>query len=37
MLEYKEKDVLTVAFGYVFLQDLREYREHNLAKGEQKC
>lgn len=32
MLEYKEKDVLTVAFGDVFLQDLREYREHNLAK-----
>lgn len=32
MLEYKEKDVLTVAFGDVFLQDLREYREDNLAK-----
>ena len=32
MLEHKEKDVLTVAFGDVFLQDLREYREHNLAK-----
>jgi uncharacterized protein (TIGR00290 family) len=32
MLEYKEKGVLTVAFGDVFLQDLREYREHNLAK-----
>ena len=32
MLEYKDKDVLTVAFGDVFLQDLREYREHNLAK-----
>lgn len=32
MLEYKNKDVLTVAFGDVFLQDLREYRERNLAK-----
>ena len=32
MLEYKEKDVLTVAFGDVFLQDLRAYREDNLAK-----
>ena len=37
MLEYKEKDVLTVAFGDVFLQDLREYREHNLAKVEMKA
>ncbi len=32
MLEYKEKNVLTVAFGDIFLQDLREYRERNLAK-----
>jgi len=32
MLEYKDKDVLTVAFGDVFLQDLREYRQRNLAK-----
>ena len=32
MLEYKDNDVLTVAFGDVFLQDLRDYREHNLAK-----
>ena len=32
MLEYKEKGVLTVAFGDIFLQDLREYRENNLAK-----
>ncbi len=32
MLEYKDNDVLTVAFGDVFLQDLREYREDNLAK-----
>ena len=32
MLEYKDNDVLTVAFGDVFLQDLREYRRRNLAK-----
>ena len=32
MLEYKEQNVLTVAFGDVFLRDLREYREDNLAK-----
>ena len=32
MLEYKEKNVLAVAFGDIFLQDLREYRERNLAK-----
>ena len=32
MLEYRDKDVLTVAFGDVFLQDLREYRERNLGK-----
>jgi uncharacterized protein (TIGR00290 family) len=32
MLEYKERGVLTVAFGDIFLQDLREYRENNLAK-----
>ncbi len=32
MLEYKDNDVLTVAFGDVFLQDLREYRQRNLAK-----
>ncbi|MHC4120486.1 MAG: Dph6-related ATP pyrophosphatase [Planctomycetota bacterium] len=32
MLEYKDKGVLTVAFGDIFLQDLREYREDNLAK-----
>ena len=36
MLEYKEKNVLTVAFGDVFLQDLREYRLRNLAKVEMK-
>jgi uncharacterized protein (TIGR00290 family) len=32
MLEYKDNNVLTVAFGDVFLQDLREYRQRNLAK-----
>jgi len=32
MLEYKEENVLTVAFGDIFLQDLREYRQRNLAK-----
>ncbi len=32
MLEYKNNDVLTVAFGDVFLQDLRDYRRRNLAK-----
>jgi uncharacterized protein (TIGR00290 family) len=32
MLEYRESGVLTVAFGDIFLQDLREYRERNLAK-----
>jgi uncharacterized protein (TIGR00290 family) len=32
MLEYKNKGVLTVAFGDVFLQDLRQYRQCNLAK-----
>jgi uncharacterized protein (TIGR00290 family) len=32
MLEYKEKNVLTVAFGDIFLEDLRQYRERNLAK-----
>jgi diphthamide synthase (EF-2-diphthine--ammonia ligase) len=32
MLEYKDNDVLIVAFGDVFLQDLREYRQRNLAK-----
>ena len=32
MLEYKDKGILTVAFGDIFLQDLREYRQRNLAK-----
>jgi uncharacterized protein (TIGR00290 family) len=32
MLEYKDKGILAVAFGDIFLQDLREYRQRNLAK-----
>lgn len=32
MLKYKARGILTVAFGDIFLQDLREYRERNLAK-----
>lgn len=32
MLEYKDSSVLTVAFGDVFLRDIREYRERNLEK-----
>ena len=32
MLKYKEAAVLKVAFGDIFLEDLREYRERNLAK-----
>ncbi|MFC1491619.1 ATP-binding protein [Nitrospinota bacterium] len=32
MLEYKGAGVLKVAFGDIFLEDLREYRERNLAK-----
>jgi len=32
MGEYVGAGVLTVAFGDIFLQDLREYRERNLAK-----
>jgi uncharacterized protein (TIGR00290 family) len=32
MLEYKEMGVLTVAFGDIFLQDLREYRQRNLGR-----
>jgi len=32
MLQYKRRNVLTVAFGDIFLQDLREYRQRNLAR-----
>ncbi|MBC7326878.1 diphthine--ammonia ligase [bacterium] len=30
MLHYKEKGIKSVAFGDIFLQDVREYRERNL-------
>ena len=32
MLEYKNRGVMTVAFGDIFLEDLREWREQNLAQ-----
>lgn len=32
MLAYKEQGVTTVAFGDIFLEDLREWREGNLAQ-----
>lgn len=32
MLGYKNEGVLTVGFGDIFLEDLRAYRERNLAK-----
>jgi uncharacterized protein (TIGR00290 family) len=32
MLAYKEQGVLTVAFGDIFLEDLRQWREDNLAQ-----
>lgn len=32
MLDYKDAGIRTVAFGDIFLQDLRDYRERNLAK-----
>jgi len=31
MLEYKDAGIRTVAFGDIFLRDLREYRKNNLA------
>jgi uncharacterized protein (TIGR00290 family) len=33
LAKYREQGVLTVAHGDIFLQDLREYRERNLAKA----
>jgi uncharacterized protein (TIGR00290 family) len=30
--KYKEKDISTVVFGDIFLEDLREYREKKLAE-----
>jgi uncharacterized protein (TIGR00290 family) len=32
MLAYKERGVTTVAFGDIFLEDLRQWREENLAQ-----
>jgi uncharacterized protein (TIGR00290 family) len=32
MLAYKERGVTTVAFGDIFLEDLRKWREDNLAQ-----
>jgi uncharacterized protein (TIGR00290 family) len=32
MFEYRESGIYAVAFGDIFLRDLREYRERNLAK-----
>ena len=32
LLSYKKKDILDVAFGDIFLEDLRKYREENLAR-----
>jgi len=32
LIEYKNAGIHTVAFGDIFLQDLREYRERNLAR-----
>lgn len=32
MLSYKEQGVITVAFGDIFLEDLRAWREENLAQ-----
>ncbi len=32
LVRFKEMGVSSVAFGDIFLEDLRQYREHNLAK-----
>ena len=37
MLELKEKGIDTIAFGDIYLEDLRAYREKNLAKAEMKA
>jgi uncharacterized protein (TIGR00290 family) len=34
LVEYKNENIHSVAFGDVFLEDLRKYREENLAKIE---
>ncbi|MEI8005266.1 MAG: diphthine--ammonia ligase [Bacteroidota bacterium] len=33
LLEYKEQGIASVVFGDIFLEDLRAYREQNLAKA----
>jgi uncharacterized protein (TIGR00290 family) len=37
LLTWKNRGVTEVAFGDIFLQDLREYREKNLARVEMKA
>jgi uncharacterized protein (TIGR00290 family) len=37
LLTWKNRGVTEVAFGDIFLQDLREYREKNLARAEMKA
>ena len=32
LLRYKSKDIVSVAFGDIFLEDLKKYREENLRK-----
>jgi uncharacterized protein (TIGR00290 family) len=32
LAEYRDRGIKTVAFGDIFLEDLRTYREQNLAK-----
>lgn len=36
MMQYKNEGVLSVAFGDIFLEDLKKYREENLSKIEMK-
>jgi uncharacterized protein (TIGR00290 family) len=37
LMRWKARGVSQVAFGDIFLQDLREYRERNLARAEMKA
>jgi uncharacterized protein (TIGR00290 family) len=37
LLEYKARNVLSVAFGDIFLEDLRKYRERILSRIEMKA
>jgi len=32
LLRYKSKDIASIAFGDIFLEDLKKYRENNLSK-----